>query len=122
MLPTLPGRPVAVPRTNQLIATKASIHNLGRLGVDPVHLEDGLCNIQSICRSIHFGPSVPQVVVSKLHFGTSMPVGPGGPLDTCPPKGGGVHAICFRLAQTSGTGRKPRRATAFGVAGVCLQL
>src|SRR5262249_21208018 len=71
-------------RSKDRVSTKPgqlqSIHDLTGLGVDPVHLEHALCNVQSICRSIHFGPSVPQVVVSRLHFGTSMPFGPGGPL------------------------------------------
>jgi len=54
------------------------------------------CNVQAVCRSIHFGPSVPQVVVSQLHFGTSMPFGPGGPprhLALHPQREGGVHSI-----------------------------
>jgi len=59
---------------------KSSIHDLTSLGVDPVHSGTLALQHQSICRSIHCGPSVPQVVVSKLHFGTSMPFGPGGPL------------------------------------------
>lgn len=29
---------------------------LSGLNVDPVHLEHVLCNIQSVCRSIHLGP------------------------------------------------------------------
>jgi len=48
--------------SNQLVAAKPSIHDLARLTFDPIHLEHALRNIQSIRRSIHLGPSVPQVV------------------------------------------------------------
>src|SRR5437870_2677566 len=76
----------------QLITRKPTIHDLTALHIDPVQLECTLCNVQAICRSIHFGPSVPQVAVSKLHFGTLMPFGPGGPscflLGPSSPKGG----------------------------------
>jgi hypothetical protein len=84
-------------KPKQLVTTKSSIHDLTGLGVDPVHLEHSLCNVQSICRSIHFGPSVPPVVDQHFHFGTSMPFGPGGPLPHClalhPRREGGVHSI-----------------------------
>jgi hypothetical protein len=52
----------------QLVAPKALVGYLAGLRVDPVHLEDLLCNIQSVCRSIHLG-SVPQVDAPKLRFG-----------------------------------------------------
>jgi hypothetical protein len=52
------GRPPRQKR-KQLVTSKASIHDLTGLCVNPVQLEHALCNIQSICRSIHFGPSVP---------------------------------------------------------------
>src|SRR5438105_4772996 len=86
----------------QLITRKPTIHDLTALHIDPVQLECTLCNVQAICRSIHFGPSVPQVAVSKLHFGTLMPFGPGGPscflLGPSSPKGGRCpcHLGAFR--------------------------
>src|SRR5258705_2193547 len=79
-------------KSNQFVTSKSPIHDLTGLRIDPVHLEHSLCNVQAVCRSIHFGPSVPQVVVSQLHFGTSMPFGPGGPSALVPspssPEGG----------------------------------
>ena len=48
--------------SNQFVAAKPSIHDLARFNFDPKHLEHALRNIQSIRRSIHLGPSVPQVV------------------------------------------------------------
>jgi hypothetical protein len=42
-------------KRDQLVASEASIGYLAGLRVDPVRLEDLLCDIQSICRSIHLG-------------------------------------------------------------------
>ncbi|SAL08012.1 hypothetical protein AWB81_08506 [Caballeronia arationis] len=43
-------------KRDQIVTAKPPIRNLAGLGVDPVQLEHPLCNIQSVCRSIHLGP------------------------------------------------------------------
>lgn len=73
------ARPAFGQKVDQFRPAETPVNDLPSLSIDPVHLEHPLCNVQSIRRSIHFGPSVPQVAASKLHFGTSMPFGSGGP-------------------------------------------
>src|ERR1019366_3738779 len=81
----------------------ASIHDLTRLCVDPVHLEHSLCHIQSICRSIHFGPSLPQVVCRNSTLAHRCRSVLEGPLLYClalhPRREGGVHAISVELGR-----------------------
>ena len=77
---------------NQFSPAEASIHDLSGVGIDPVHLKYALCDIQTIRRTIHFGPSVPEVVDGDA---TLAPFGPGVPLSmpSPPRRAAGVHPI-----------------------------
>ena len=79
------------------------VSNLASVSVDPVHLEHPLRDVESVCRRIHFGPPFLKWLVSKLHFGTLMPSGSGGPVQKAFAPGGGavVHSISTQLRHST---------------------
>ncbi|CAG2142973.1 hypothetical protein LMG26411_02294 [Cupriavidus numazuensis] len=62
---------------DQFRATEAPVETLPRR-LNPIELEDSLCNVQAISRSIHLGSLHPRGC-RHFHFGTSMPFCDGGP-------------------------------------------